>query len=58
MNDTQIKRLWRVALGFAVIGGLLALASVFWDYQSTGELDLGHVALAVGVPRFVLCAEP
>ncbi len=50
MNDTQINRLWRVALGLAVIGGLLALANVVQDYHSTGEIDWGHVALAVGVP--------
>ncbi len=50
MIDIRSKQLWRVAVGLAVIGGLLALFNVVQDYRGTGELDWGHLALAVGVP--------
>ena len=40
----------KLAIALAVLAGLLALTNVVLDYRSTGELDYGKIALAIGVP--------
>jgi hypothetical protein len=42
----------RIAIGLAIVGGVLALINVIIGYQRTGELDYGRLALAIGVPCF------
>ena len=50
MADSRTKRLWQVAVGLAVLAGLLTLFNAAQDYRSTGALDWGRVALAIGIP--------
>lgn len=50
MDINRIGQLGRVAVGLAVIGGLVALFNVWTDFPKTGTVDWGHVALAIGVP--------
>ncbi len=53
MADSRITRIGWLAVGVAVVGGLVALFNVVNDYQSSGLVDWGHLALAVGVPVFM-----
>ncbi|HET8946700.1 MAG TPA: hypothetical protein VFQ07_06935 [Candidatus Polarisedimenticolia bacterium] len=41
---------WKVALALACLGGVLALLNACLDYQRTGHLAYGKIALAFGVP--------
>ena len=50
---SRLSGLGRVAVGLAVIGGLVALFNVWSDHGRSGTLDWGHVALAIGVPVFM-----
>jgi hypothetical protein len=50
MPSTQISRAGWLAIGLAVLGGLLALLNEVVRYWRAEEVDWGHVALAVGVP--------
>jgi len=51
MNNQGAQELGKkIAIALAVLGGLLALTNVVLHYRSTGELDYGKIALAIGVP--------
>lgn len=39
-----------LAIGLAVLGGIIALANEAFSYRRGEPLDWGHIALAVGVP--------
>jgi hypothetical protein len=39
-----------LAIGLAVLGGIIALANEASSYRRGEALDWGHIALAVGVP--------
>jgi hypothetical protein len=39
-----------LAIGLAVLGGIIALANEALSYHRGEPLDWGHIALAVGVP--------
>ena len=41
---------WKVALALACLGGVLALTNVVLDYQRTGQVRYGKLALAFGIP--------
>jgi hypothetical protein len=49
-NQGAQERGKKIALALAVLAGLLALTNVVLTYRSTGELDYGKIALAIGVP--------
>ena len=49
-NQGAQERGKKIAMALAVLAGLLALTNVVLNYRSTGELDYGKVALAIGVP--------
>ena len=42
-----------LAVGLAVVAGLLALANVIVIYQRSGDISWGKLALAFGVPIFI-----
>jgi len=42
-----------LAVGLAVLGSVVALAREFMLFRSSGIVDWGHLALALGVPAFV-----
>lgn len=50
MSEIPSKRMWGVAVALAVIAGLLAVYNVVEDYRAAGEVDWGHLALAIGIP--------
>ncbi len=39
-----------LAIGLAILGGLIALANVILGYQRSGDIAWGKLALAFGVP--------
>jgi hypothetical protein len=41
---------WRIALALACIGGALSLINAYMQYQRSGNLAYGKIALAFGVP--------
>ena len=45
-----MKRGWAIALGLAILGGLLALTNACLLYRRTGAIAYGKIALAIGVP--------
>ncbi len=53
MAEGRIARIGWLAVGIAVVGGFIALFNVVQDYQSSGPIDWGHLALAVGIPVFM-----
>ena len=42
-----------LAVGLAVLAGLIALANVVVVYQRSGDISWGKLALAFGVPIFI-----
>lgn len=53
MSDSRITRVGWIAIGIALVGGLVALFNVWSDYQKSGAIDWGHLALAIGVPLMI-----
>lgn len=45
-----MKKGWQIVLGLALVGALLALTNAYLQYQRTGDIAYGKIALAVGVP--------
>lgn len=45
-----MSKTWRVAVGLACLGGILALVNAVMDCRRTGEVEYGKIALAIGVP--------
>ena len=50
MTSDRINREGWLAIGLAVLGGLIALVNEIVRYRRSGAVDWGHVALAFGVP--------
>ena len=50
MANGRITRLGWIAIGLAVLAGLLALFNEATGYRESGVVDWGHVALAFSVP--------
>jgi hypothetical protein len=53
MPSTQISRAGWLAIGLAVLGGLLAPTRETLRYWRAEDVDGGHVALALGVPALI-----
>jgi NO-binding membrane sensor protein with MHYT domain len=45
-----MKKGWQIAIGLALVGALLALTNTYLQYQRTGDIAYGKIALAIGVP--------
>jgi len=41
---------WKLAIGLACLGGILALINAVVDFRRSGHLDFGKIALAFGIP--------
>jgi hypothetical protein len=55
-DDAQVRRLSRVgrlAIGLAVLGGIVALVNETLSYRRSGNVDWEPVALAFGVPLLI-----
>ncbi len=50
MAANRFSRLGWLAIGLAVVGGLVALRNEAVRYRRSGVVDWGHIALALGVP--------
>lgn len=46
----RLSRVGRLAIGFAVLGGIVAIVNEMLNYRRSGIVDWGRVALAFGVP--------
>jgi hypothetical protein len=53
MTNRSVGRLGWLAIGLAVLGGIIALVSEAISYRRGHPLDWGHIALALGVPAFM-----
>lgn len=53
MANGRIGRLGWLAIGLAIVGGVVALVNEFLTYRRTNVVDWGHLALAFGVPIFM-----
>ena len=45
-----MRKGWRIVVGLALVGGLLALTNAYLQYRRTGDIAYGKIALAIGVP--------
>ena len=45
-----MKKGWQIAIGLALVGAVLALTNAYLQYQRTGDIAYGKIALAIGVP--------
>jgi hypothetical protein len=55
-DSAQVRRLGRggrLAIGLAVLGGIVVLGNEILTYRSAGIVDWGRVALAVVVPLLI-----
>jgi hypothetical protein len=50
---SRINRGGWLAIGLAVLGGLVAIANEIVRFRRTGSVDWGHVALILGVPVLI-----
>ena len=50
MSDTSMSTTGRVAIGLAIIAGLLALGRALYTYNQNGKWDVGKIALGIGLP--------
>ena len=53
MAGSRITRAGWLAIGLAVVGSLVAVASEVAGYRRSGVVDWGDLALAFGVPIFI-----
>jgi len=54
MSDRKIGVAGRIAIGLAIVAGLLSLSRAFLAYSRTGAVDVGKVALSLGVPVLII----
>ncbi len=50
MTEQSISKAGKVAIGLAIIAGLLALTRAAYLYSQTGEVDVAKIALGLGIP--------
>jgi len=53
MPSSPINRVGWLAISLAVLGGLVAFMREIVLFRSSGAVDWGHVALAIGVPALM-----
>ena len=53
MFDESISKTGKVAIALAIIAGVLALSRALYNYTQSGELDIGKIALGIGIPCLV-----
>jgi hypothetical protein len=50
MPDRSLSTTGKIAIGLAIIAGLLALGRALYNYNQNGTVDVGKIALGIGVP--------
>ena len=50
MSDQNISKTGKVAIALAIIASLLALTRALYNYTQNGKLDIGKIALGIGIP--------
>jgi hypothetical protein len=53
MSDQSMSKTSKVAIALAIIGGLLALSRALYNYTQNGKLDIGKIALGIGIPCLI-----
>ena len=50
MSDKRMSKTGKIAIALAIIAGLLALSRAIYNYTQNGKLDIGKIALGIGIP--------
>ena len=50
MSDKSMSKTAKVAIALAIIASLLALSRALYNYTQNGKLDIGKIALGIGIP--------
>lgn len=53
MTNRNITKYGRIAITLAVIAGVLALSRAIYNYAQHGDVDLGKIALGIGIPILI-----
>jgi hypothetical protein len=53
MSDKSMSKTGKVAIALAIIAGLLALSRALYNYTQNGKLDIGKIALGIGIPCLI-----
>ena len=53
MTEQSISKAGKIAIGLAIIAGLLALTRAAYLYSQTGGVDVAEIALGLGVPALI-----
>lgn len=53
MTEQSISKAGKIAIGLAIIAGLLALTRAASLYSQTGEVDVAKIALGLGIPALI-----
>ena len=53
MTNRNINKSGRIAIVLAVIAGVLALSRAIYNYAQHGDVDVGKIALGVGIPLLI-----
>lgn len=53
MSNQSISKAGKLAIALAVIAGVLAVSRVIYNYTKHGEVDLGKLALGIGIPILI-----
>jgi len=53
MTNRSIGKAGKVAITLGIVAGVLSLSRALYTYFQYGHLDIGKIALAIGVPCLV-----
>jgi hypothetical protein len=53
MSDKSMSKTGKVAIALAIMAGLLALSRALFNYTQNGKLDIGKIAIGIGIPCFI-----
>lgn len=53
MTEQSISKAGKIAIGLAIIAGLIALTRAAYLYSQTGEVDVAKIALGIGMPALI-----
>ena len=53
MTNRSVSKTGKVAIVLAVIAGVLSLSRAIYNYTQHGELDIGKIALGIGIPFLI-----
>lgn len=53
MAARNISNAGKIAIALAFIAGLVALGRAAYNYSESGEIDIGKIALGIGIPFLI-----